>query len=68
MEKPEVQITPSVQPGGYFDVTVILQAGVNEMHQEMTKRELISLAEQKTEEQIRHTYGKGLSGRWMYTI
>ncbi|ALS22843.1 Ger(x)C family spore germination protein [Paenibacillus naphthalenovorans] len=59
MEKPEVQITPSVQPGGYFDVTVILQAGVNEMHQEMTKRELISLAEQKTEEQIRHTYRQG---------
>ncbi len=54
-----MQITPSVQPGGYFDVTVILQAGVNEMHQEMTKRELISLAEQKTEEQIRHTYRQG---------
>jgi Ger(x)C family germination protein len=60
MEKPDVKIEHSVQPGHvYFDVTVSVQAGINELHQEMTERELIKLAEQKIEEQIRYTYRQG---------
>lgn len=60
MEKPDVKIKHSVQNGRvYFDVTVSVKAGINELHQEMTERELIDLAEQKIEEQIRHTYRQG---------
>lgn len=60
MEKPKVRIKPSVQDlRVYFDVELTIKAGINELHQEMSKKELIDLAERKIEEQIRHTYRKG---------
>jgi ribosome-associated translation inhibitor RaiA len=60
MEKPKVRIKPSVQDlRVYFDVELTVKAGINELHQEMSEKELIDLAERKIEEQIRHTYRKG---------
>jgi spore germination protein KC len=60
MKNPNVKIKPSVQPGNvYFDVTVTVKAEINELHQEMSERELIDLAEQEIEKQIRHTYRQG---------
>lgn len=60
LEKPKVKIKPSVQNRRvYFDVEVTLKAGINELYQDLTEKELMDLANRKLEEQIRHTYRKG---------
>ncbi|GAB2696575.1 Ger(x)C family spore germination protein [Paenibacillus thermoaerophilus] len=59
LENPNIKIKPDVQGDrAYFDVTVSVKAQINEQHQELTERELVQLAGQKIEEQIRSTYRK----------
>jgi spore germination protein KC len=61
VKNPNIKIKPSVQPGKvYFDIMVTVKAEINELHQEMSERELIDLAEQEIEKQIRDTYRQGV--------
>jgi Ger(x)C family germination protein len=61
LEKPKVRIKPQVQGHRvYFDVKVTIKAVINELHQSISEKELVDLAERKVEDQIRHTYLKAL--------
>jgi Ger(x)C family germination protein len=61
LEKPKVRIKPSVQGHRvYFDVKLTIKAVINELHQDISEKDLTGLAEQKLEDQIRHTYLKGV--------
>ena len=56
-EEPEYDIKPTVQHGkAYFDISVKVKVGVNELHADVTERELRRMAQQKIEDQIRETY------------
>ena len=56
-EKPEYDVKPSVKPNNaYFDVSVKVKAGLNELHEDVTEQELAHLAQKEIERQIRQTF------------
>ncbi|WP_413357496.1 Ger(x)C family spore germination C-terminal domain-containing protein [Robertmurraya sp. 2P01SA] len=56
-EKPKYEVTPIVKLNkAYFDISVKVKAGINELHTDLTEKELTQMAQEKIEEQIRKTY------------
>lgn len=56
-EKPEYDVKPRVKyDKAYFDISVKVKAGVNELHADITEQELTQLAQKEIEHQIRQTY------------
>ncbi|WP_372814725.1 Ger(x)C family spore germination protein [Paenibacillus sp.] len=56
-EKPEYDVKPRVKyDKAYFDISVKVKAGVNELHADVTEQELTQLAQKKIEHQIRQTF------------
>jgi spore germination protein KC len=56
-EKPEYEVKPRVKyDKAYFDISVKVKAGVNELHADITEQELAQLAQKEIENQIRKTY------------
>ncbi|MBN6192926.1 Ger(x)C family spore germination protein [Aneurinibacillus sp. BA2021] len=56
-EKPEYDVKPTVKNDkAYFDISVKVKAGVNELRANITARELKQLAQEEIEHQIRQTY------------
>ncbi|KMK76364.1 Ger(x)C family spore germination protein [Alkalihalobacillus pseudalcaliphilus] len=56
-EKPKYEVTPIVKlNNAYFDISVKVKAGINELHTDLTEKELTQMAQEKIEEQIRKTY------------
>lgn len=56
-EKPEYDVKPMVKYGkAYFDISVKVKAGVNELHADITEQELTQLAQKEIEHQIRQTF------------
>lgn len=57
VEKPEYDVKPRVKyDKAYFDISVKVKAGVNELHADVTEQELTQLAQKKIEHQIRQTF------------
>ncbi|OME78566.1 spore gernimation protein [Paenibacillus sp. FSL A5-0031] len=60
-EKPKYDITPSVKyDKAYFDISVSVKAGVNELHADVTEQELTQMAQKEIERQIRKTFQTAL--------
>ncbi|HUC91858.1 MULTISPECIES: Ger(x)C family spore germination protein [Paenibacillaceae] len=56
-EKPEYDVKPRVKyDKAYFDISVKVKAGVNELHADVTEQELTQLAQKEIEHQIRQTF------------
>ncbi|MEB3103426.1 Ger(x)C family spore germination protein [Ferviditalea candida] len=56
-EKPKVKITPTVRnEKAYFDVTVNIRAGINELHQHLSNQEITKMAQREIEAQIEKTF------------
>lgn len=56
-EKPEYDVKPSVKYGkAYFDISINVKAGVNELHEDVTEQELTQMAQKEIERQIRQTF------------
>ncbi|MDF9841890.1 MULTISPECIES: Ger(x)C family spore germination protein [Paenibacillus] len=56
-EKPEYDVKPWVKyDKAYFDISIKVKAGVNELHAEITEQELTQMAQKEIEHQIRHTF------------
>ncbi|MFT9496922.1 MULTISPECIES: Ger(x)C family spore germination protein [Bacillota] len=57
IEKPKYEVTPIVKLNkAYFDISVKVKAEINELHTDLTEKELTQMAQEKIEEQIRKTY------------
>ncbi|ERI07320.1 Ger(x)C family spore germination protein [Aneurinibacillus aneurinilyticus] len=55
--KPEYDVKPRVKyDKAYFDISVKVKAGVNELHADVTEQELTQLAQKEIEHQIRQTF------------
>ncbi|CAM3735638.1 Ger(x)C family spore germination protein [Marinicrinis lubricantis] len=56
-EKPEYDVKPSVKyDKAYFDISINVKAGVNELHADVTEQELTQMAQKEIERQIRQTF------------
>ncbi|SFK93366.1 Ger(x)C family spore germination protein [Brevibacillus centrosporus] len=56
-EKPEYDVKPSIKYGkAYFDISINVKAGVNELHADVTEQELTQMAQKEIERQIRQTF------------
>ena len=56
-EKPEYDVKPWVKyDKAYFDISIKVKAGVNEIHAEITEQELTQMAQKEIEHQIRYTF------------
>lgn len=56
-EKPNYDVKPRVKYNKvYFDISVKVKAGVNELHADVTEQELTQLAQKEIEHQIRQTF------------
>ena len=63
-EKPEYEVKPRVKyDKAYFDISVKVKAGVNELHADVTEQELTQLAQKEIENQIRHTFQSAFEKR-----
>jgi len=63
-EKPEYEVKPRVKyDKAYFDISVKVKAGVNELHADVTEQELTQLAQKEIEHQIRHTFQSAFEKR-----
>lgn len=63
-EKPEYDVKPWVKyDKAYFDISVKVKAGVNELHADVTEQELTQLAQKEIEHQIRHTFQSAFEKR-----
>jgi Ger(x)C family germination protein len=60
-EKPEYDLKPRViHDKAYFDISLKVKAGINEVHADVTKQELTQLAQNEIEDQIRQTFQTAL--------
>ncbi len=56
-ENPEYDVTPRVKYDKvYFDISVKVKAGVNELHADISEKELTQMAQTEIEQQIKETY------------
>ncbi|WP_274364800.1 Ger(x)C family spore germination protein [Paenibacillus thermotolerans] len=56
-EKPEYDVMPSVKyDKAYFDISIKVKAGVNEIHADVTEQVLKRMAQEEIERQIRQTF------------
>ncbi|EHB62620.1 MULTISPECIES: Ger(x)C family spore germination protein [Paenibacillus] len=63
-EKPKYDVKPRVTYNKvYFDVSVKVEAGVNELHADVTEQELTQLAQKEIEHQIRQTFQTAVEKR-----